>query len=123
MLTWGVGGRVAGGEAGGAVQALSVVAQLRFCAGRFDGSGAAVWAGGAVESFTFGHLRQFDRANELALSRAWSLGAAPAVKEMTLDLDSTVCSTAATSRALPIEWNHRRQLVEVGSLCARWIRK
>ena len=41
--------------------------------------------------FTFGHLRQFDRANELALSRAWSLGAAPAVKEMTLDLDSTVC--------------------------------
>ena len=44
-----------------------------------------------LRSFTFGHLRQFDRANELALSRAWSLGAAPAVKEMTLDLDSTVC--------------------------------
>ena len=44
-----------------------------------------------LRSFTFGHLRQFDRANELALGRAWSLGAAPAVKEMTLDLDSTVC--------------------------------
>ena len=51
MLTWGVGGRVAGGEAGGAVH------QLRFC----------------------------------------------------LELN--------------FEWNHRRQLVEVGSLCARWIRK
>ena len=44
-----------------------------------------------LRSFTFGDLRQFDRANELALGRAWSLGAAPAVKEMTLDLDSTVC--------------------------------
>ncbi len=44
-----------------------------------------------LRSFTFGHLRQFDRANELALDRAWSVGAAPAVKEMTLDLDSTVC--------------------------------
>ncbi|MCQ3805864.1 MAG: hypothetical protein OXB92_10680 [Acidimicrobiaceae bacterium] len=30
-----------------------------------------------LRSFTFGHLRQFDRAQELALGRAWSVGAAP----------------------------------------------
>ena len=44
-----------------------------------------------LRSFTFGHVRQFDRANELALGRAWSVGAAPAVEEMTIDLDSTIC--------------------------------
>ena len=44
-----------------------------------------------LRSFTFGHLRQFDRANELALGRAWSVGAAPVVEEITIDLDSTVC--------------------------------
>ena len=44
-----------------------------------------------LRSFTFGHVRQFDRANELALSGAWSVGAAPAVEEMTIDLDSTIC--------------------------------
>ena len=44
-----------------------------------------------LRSFTFGHLRQFDRAAEAALQRAWSVGAAPRVAEMTVDLDSTVC--------------------------------
>ena len=44
-----------------------------------------------LRSFTLGHLRQFDRAAEAALQRAWSVGAAPAVAEMTVDLDSTVC--------------------------------
>ena len=44
-----------------------------------------------LRSFTFGHVRQFDRAHELALGRAWSVGAAPDVAEMTVDLDSTVC--------------------------------
>ena len=44
-----------------------------------------------LRSFTFGHLRQFDRAQELALGRAWSVGAAPDIAEMTVDLDSTVC--------------------------------
>ena len=44
-----------------------------------------------LRSFTFGHVRQFDRAHELALGRAWSVGAAPDAAEMTVDLDSTVC--------------------------------
>ena len=44
-----------------------------------------------LRSFTFGHLRQFDRFHELALARAWSVGAAPQASEMTVDVDSTVC--------------------------------
>ena len=44
-----------------------------------------------LRSFTFGHVRQFDRALELALARAWSVGAAPAAAEVTVDLDSTIC--------------------------------
>ena len=47
-------------------------------------------AGSFLRSFTFGHVRQLDRAQELSLGRAWSVGAAPAVTEMTMDLDSTV---------------------------------
>ena len=46
--------------------------------------------GSFLRSFTFGHLRQLDRAHELALRRAWSVGAAPEATEMTVDLDSTV---------------------------------
>ena len=46
--------------------------------------------GSFLRSFTFGHIRQLDRAHELALRRAWSVGAAPAAAEMTVDLDSTV---------------------------------
>ena len=44
-----------------------------------------------LRSFSWGHVRQLDRAAELALDRAWSSGAAPAVSEMTVDVDSTVC--------------------------------
>ncbi len=51
-----------------------------------------------VRSFTFGHLRQLDRAQELALGRAWSLGAAPQRAEITVDLDSTVCEVFGKSK-------------------------
>ena len=44
-----------------------------------------------LRSFTFGHVRQLDKAAEMGLVRAWSVGAAPDVAEMTVDLDSTVC--------------------------------
>ena len=43
-----------------------------------------------LRSFTFGHVRQLDRAAELALGRAWSAGGAPGAA-MTVDVDSTVC--------------------------------
>ena len=44
-----------------------------------------------LRSFAFGHVRQLDRAHEMALGRAWSVGASPAAEAMTVDLDSTVC--------------------------------
>ena len=51
-----------------------------------------------LRSFTFGHVRQLDKAAEHALARAWSVGAAPAVAEMTLDLDSTVCEVCGKAK-------------------------
>ena len=51
-----------------------------------------------LRSFTWGHVRQFDRACELALARAWSAGAAPDVAEMTVDLDSTVCEVHGAAK-------------------------
>jgi Transposase DDE domain group 1 len=44
-----------------------------------------------LRSFTFGHVRQLDRVAEAVLARAWSAGAGPGEKAMTIDLDSTVC--------------------------------
>ena len=49
-------------------------------------------------SFTFGHVRQLDKAAELGLVRAWSVGAAPDVAEMTVDLDSTVCEVCGKAK-------------------------
>ena len=55
-------------------------------------------AGSFLRSFTFGHVRQLDKAAELGLVRAWSVGAAPNVAEMTLDLDSTVCEVCGKAK-------------------------
>jgi hypothetical protein len=44
-----------------------------------------------LRSFTFGHVRQLDRLSEIALTRAWALGAGPGPHPMTIDIDSTVC--------------------------------
>ena len=55
-------------------------------------------AGSFLRSFTFGHVRQFDKAAELGLVRAWSVGAAPSVAEMTVDLDSTVCEVCGKAK-------------------------
>ena len=55
-------------------------------------------AGSFLRSFTFGHVRQLDKAAELGLRRAWSVGAAPSVAEMTVDLDSTVCEVCGKAK-------------------------
>ena len=55
-------------------------------------------AGSFLRSFTFGHVRQLDKAAELGLRRAWSVGAAPDAGEMTVDLDSTVCEVCGTAK-------------------------
>ncbi len=43
-----------------------------------------------ARSFAWGHVRQLDRAQELALGRAWDAGAAPATEQITIDVDSTI---------------------------------
>ncbi|WP_419944720.1 IS1380 family transposase [Candidatus Poriferisodalis sp.] len=43
-----------------------------------------------ARSFSWGHVRQLDRAQELALGRAWAAGAAPAAEAITVDIDSTL---------------------------------
>ena len=59
---------------------------------------AASTVGTWLRSFSWGHVRQLDRAAEVALHRAWSSGAAPPVEEMTVDLDSTVCEVYGTAK-------------------------
>ena len=54
--------------------------------------------GSFLRSFTFGHVRQLDKAAEQALARAWSAGAAPDAGEMTVDLDSTVCEVCGKAK-------------------------
>ena len=54
--------------------------------------------GSFVRSFTFGHVRQLDKAAEQALARAWSVGAAPDAAEMTVDLDSTMCEVCGKAK-------------------------
>ena len=46
--------------------------------------------GSFMRSFTWGHVRQMDRVAEQALGRAWEAGAAPAARQVTIDVDSTV---------------------------------
>jgi hypothetical protein len=44
-----------------------------------------------LRSFTFGHVRQLDRAGAELLGRAWSAGMGPGDAPLTIDLDSTIC--------------------------------
>jgi hypothetical protein len=44
-----------------------------------------------LRSFTFGHIRQLDRAAETLLGRAWAAGAGPGDEPMIIDVDSTIC--------------------------------
>ncbi len=103
-----------GGSAGSGRKVLSLVASMLVggcCindAQRLrSGSAAAVLPfaplapstlGTFLRSFTFGHVRQLDKALESAQTRAWSVGAAPDVAEMTLDLDSTVCEVCGKAK-------------------------
>ncbi len=47
-----------------------------------------------LRSFTFGHVRQLDRAFETILGRAWAAGAGPGSEALTIDLDSTIVEVA-----------------------------
>ena len=43
-----------------------------------------------LRSFTFGHVRQLEKAFETILGRAWAAGAGPGAGPLTIDLDSTI---------------------------------
>jgi hypothetical protein len=43
-----------------------------------------------LRSFTFGHVRQFEKVIGDALVRAWSLGAGPGERQLVVDIDSTI---------------------------------
>ena len=47
-----------------------------------------------LRSFTFGHVRQLDRAFETIVGRAWAAGAGPGSEPLTIDLDSTIVEVA-----------------------------
>jgi hypothetical protein len=44
-----------------------------------------------LRAFTFGHVRQLDAVIAETIRRAWSAGAGPGAKAMTIDVDSTIC--------------------------------
>ena len=51
-----------------------------------------------LRSFTFGHVRQLDRAFETILGRAWAAGAGPGSEPLTIDLDSTIVEVAGRGK-------------------------
>jgi Transposase DDE domain group 1 len=51
-----------------------------------------------LRSFSFGHVRQLDRAFETILGRAWAAGAGPGSQPLTIDLDSTIVEVAGRSK-------------------------
>ena len=51
-----------------------------------------------LRSFTWGHVRQLDRAQELALGRAWAAGAAPVADRITIDVDSTIAQVHSDAK-------------------------
>ena len=51
-----------------------------------------------LRSFTFGHVRQLDRAFETIVGRAWAAGAGPGSEPLTIDLDSTIVEVAGQGK-------------------------
>ena len=51
-----------------------------------------------LRSFTWGHVRQLDRVQELALGRAWAAGAAPVADRITIDVDSTIAQVHSDAK-------------------------
>jgi hypothetical protein len=51
-----------------------------------------------LRSFTFGHVRQLDAVLGESLKRAWSLGAGPGSRQLTIDVDSTICEVCGKNK-------------------------
>ena len=46
-----------------------------------------------LRSFCWGHVRQLGRVSRELLAQAWAAGDGPGDRELTIDLDSTICET------------------------------
>ncbi len=52
-----------------------------------------------LRSFTWGHVRQLDKAAGEVLARAWLVGGGPGDGPMTIDVDSTICEVVGKAKA------------------------
>ncbi len=52
-----------------------------------------------LRAFTWGHVRQLDKAAGEVLARAWATGAGPGADPVTIDVDSTVCEVVGKAKA------------------------
>ncbi len=62
-----------------------------------------------LRSFTWGHVRQLDKAAAEILGRAWAAGGGPGDAPMTIDVDSTVCEVSGRAKA-GAAYGHTKQL-------------
>ncbi len=62
-----------------------------------------------LRSFTWGCVRQLDRATGEILGRAWAAGGGPGEAPMTIDVDSTVCGVSGKKKS-GAAFGHTQQL-------------
>ena len=65
--------------------------------------------GSFLRAFTWGHVRQLDKAAGAVLRRAWAAGGGPGEAAMTIDVDSTICEVAGKTKA-GAAYGHTQQL-------------
>ena len=65
--------------------------------------------GSFLRAFTWGHVRQLDKAAGAVLRRAWAAGGGPGEAAMTIDVDSTICEVAGKTKA-GAAYGHTKQL-------------
>jgi len=72
-----------------------------------------------LRAFSFGHVRQLDKVSGELLSRAWAADAGD--KELTIDLDSTICETYGLQKqgGSKFTYNHVRGYHPLVSIAAR----
>ena len=70
---------------------------------------AASTLGTFLGSFTWGHVRQLDKATEMILRQAWAAGAGPGSDPVTIDVDSTICAVSGKAKA-GAAYGHTKQL-------------
>ena len=62
-----------------------------------------------LRAFTWGHVRQLDKATGEVLGRAWAAGGGPGEAPMTIDVDSTVCGVSGKEKS-GAAFGHTKQL-------------